>query len=74
MAIDVVCDIRHRFGPARDQGMRPTCLAFAVSDAHAERYASHGPHSHASLLSITHSGGLAAPRRSPPASPRCSRL
>jgi hypothetical protein len=35
MAIDVVCDIRHRFGPARDQGMRPTCLAFAVSDAHA---------------------------------------
>ena len=35
MAIDVVCDIRHRFGPARDQGARPTCLAFAVSDAHA---------------------------------------
>jgi hypothetical protein len=35
MAIDVVCDIRHRFGPARDQGARPTCLAFAMSDAHA---------------------------------------
>ena len=35
MAIDVVCDIRHRFGPARDQGARPTCLAFAISDAHA---------------------------------------
>jgi hypothetical protein len=31
--------IRHnlcgRFGPARDQGGRPTCLAFAMSDAHA---------------------------------------
>jgi hypothetical protein len=35
MAIDILCDIRHRFGPARDQGARPTCLAFAVSDAHA---------------------------------------
>jgi hypothetical protein len=35
MAIDLVCDIRHRFGPARDQGLRPTCLAFAISDAHA---------------------------------------
>lgn len=35
MAIDVMCDIRHQFGPARDQGARPTCLAFAVSDAHA---------------------------------------
>lgn len=28
-------DLRHRLGPARDQGQRPTCLAFAVSDAHA---------------------------------------
>ncbi len=35
MAIDILCDISHRFGPARDQGSRPTCLAFAVSDAHA---------------------------------------
>jgi hypothetical protein len=35
MAIEVVCDLRHRFGPARDQGARPTCLAFAASDAHA---------------------------------------
>jgi hypothetical protein len=35
MAIDLVCDIRHRFGPARDQGARPTCLAFAISDARA---------------------------------------
>lgn len=35
MAIDTLCDIRHWFGPPRDQGARPTCLAFAVSDAHA---------------------------------------
>jgi hypothetical protein len=28
-------DLRPLFGPARDQGARPTCLAFAASDAHA---------------------------------------
>lgn len=28
-------DLRGRFGPARDQGARETCLAFATSDAHA---------------------------------------
>ena len=28
-------DLRGRFGSARDQGARPTCLAFAASDAHA---------------------------------------
>jgi hypothetical protein len=28
-------DLRHLFGPIRDQGQRPTCLAFAVSDVHA---------------------------------------
>lgn len=33
--IDIVCDLRPLFGPARDQGARPTCLAFAASDAHA---------------------------------------
>jgi hypothetical protein len=32
---DVTCDLRARFGPVRDQGARPTCLAFATSDAHA---------------------------------------
>lgn len=31
--IDV--DLRGRFGPVRDQGRRPTCLAFAASDSHA---------------------------------------
>lgn len=28
-------DLRSRFGPARDQGARATCLAFAMSDTHA---------------------------------------
>ena len=28
-------DLRSRFGAARDQGARPTCLAFAASDTHA---------------------------------------
>ncbi len=34
-AITVRRDLRGRFGPARDQGGRETCLAFALSDAHA---------------------------------------
>jgi hypothetical protein len=33
--ITVRYDLRSRFGPARDQGGRQTCLAFAMSDAHA---------------------------------------
>lgn len=33
MAIQV--DLRDQFGPVRDQGERPTCMAFAASDAHA---------------------------------------
>ncbi|RTM05515.1 MAG: peptidase C1 [Hyphomicrobiales bacterium] len=28
-------DLRASFGPARNQGARPTCLAFAASDTHA---------------------------------------
>jgi Papain family cysteine protease len=35
MAVEVYHDLRNLFGPARDQGARPTCLAFAASDAHA---------------------------------------
>jgi Papain family cysteine protease len=34
-AITIRHDLRGRFGPARDQGGRATCLAFAMSDAHA---------------------------------------
>jgi hypothetical protein len=35
MAITVISDLRSEFGPARDQGSRPTCMAFAGSDTHA---------------------------------------
>lgn len=34
-AITVYHDLRGLFGPARDQAGRETCLAFALSDAHA---------------------------------------
>ena len=34
-AIKVFIDLRRQFGPARNQGPRPTCMAFAASDAHA---------------------------------------
>lgn len=33
--LDVQVDLRGQFGPVRDQGARPTCLAFAASDTHA---------------------------------------
>jgi hypothetical protein len=33
--IVVSVDLRSEFGPVRDQGPRPTCLAFAASDVHA---------------------------------------
>ena len=35
MSIAVTKDLRAQFGPARDQDPRPTCMAFAASDAHA---------------------------------------
>lgn len=35
MSVTVAVDLRSQFGPVRDQGARPTCLAFAASDAHA---------------------------------------
>lgn len=35
MAVDVLVDLRPQFGSVRDQGSRPTCMAFAASDAHA---------------------------------------
>lgn len=33
--IKTIVDLRSKFGTARDQDPRPTCLAFAASDAHA---------------------------------------
>ena len=35
LTLDVKVDLRDQFGPVRDQGARPTCLAFATSDSHA---------------------------------------
>jgi hypothetical protein len=35
MTLCAIVDLRDLFGPVRDQGARPTCLAFAASDAHA---------------------------------------
>jgi Papain family cysteine protease len=35
MTVEVYRSLRNLFGPVRDQGARPTCLAFAASDAHA---------------------------------------
>lgn len=35
MSVTVVVDLRNRFGAARDQGGRPTCMAFATSDTHS---------------------------------------
>lgn len=34
MTVNCVCDLRELFGAIRDQGDRPTCTAFATSDAH----------------------------------------
>ncbi len=35
MTVTIACDLRHMLGPARDQGTRLTCMAFAASDTHA---------------------------------------
>lgn len=35
MTVEIVKDLRGAFGLARDQDPRPTCMAFAASDAHA---------------------------------------
>lgn len=41
--ITVTVDLRASFGAARNQGARPTCLAFAASDAHAALRAGWAP-------------------------------
>jgi hypothetical protein len=41
--VDVTIDLRGQFGPARDQGQRPTCMAFAASDAHSAARSSLDP-------------------------------
>ena len=39
MTLTILTDMRPALGPVRDQGRRPTCLAFAASDVH--RHARH---------------------------------
>ncbi len=36
LTVSIQHDLRPALGPVRDQGQRPTCLAFAASDAHAQ--------------------------------------
>lgn len=48
MAIMALRDLRPQLGPARNQGSRPTCIAFAFSDGHA------AARKHPTPLSIEH--------------------
>ena len=48
--INAVIDHSSRFGAARDQGRRPTCLAFAASDGHADHRGSGSTHLSADYL------------------------
>jgi Papain family cysteine protease len=43
VTVTILADLRSQFGPVRDQGARPTCLAFAASDAHAALRAGWAP-------------------------------
>lgn len=36
--MNIITDLRSRFGGVRDQGQRPTCLAMSTSDLHGCRY------------------------------------
>ena len=35
MGIDITVNLRYQFGQTRNQGVRPTCMAFAASDTHS---------------------------------------
>lgn len=45
MSVTILRDLRATFAQTRDQGCRPTCLAFAVSDAHAASFSPFRPFS-----------------------------
>ncbi len=40
-SVVIQCDLRVAFGTARHQGARPTCLVFALSDAHSAARGAH---------------------------------
>ena len=42
MTVAVACTIEDHFGPVRDQGLRPTCLAFALSALNQHASSAHG--------------------------------
>lgn len=48
MSPTILCDLRQSFGAIRNQGSRPTCIAFATSDAHAAARGTFAP------LSVEH--------------------
>src|SRR5262249_45882264 len=62
MTIKIKKDLRHLFGPVRDQGQRPTCLAFAASDAHAALRGAWAPLSCEYAFFCARTGGGRAPQ------------
>ncbi len=63
-------DMRSLFGPSRNQGPRPTCMAFAASDTHAALRTGWPPLS-CDTPSIKLSDGRAARRTREPCCRRC---
>jgi hypothetical protein len=62
LSINIAVDLRTNFGDARNQGARPTCMAFAASDTHSF------VHGTTEFLSAE-SAHYSARRRSPPLNP-----
>lgn len=68
MSLSITTDLRDQLGPVRDQKKRPTCLAFAASDAHQhaqghdEEFSSEWLYYHAvSLAGWAHDEGSTIP-------------
>lgn len=62
MGVEVLCDLREAFGQARNQGSRPTCIAFSLSDAHA---AARGPYQELSAEYLYYQAVQRTPDRNP---------
>jgi hypothetical protein len=62
LSIQIAVDLRTNFGGARNQGSRPTCMAFAASDTHSF------VHGTTDFLSAEYAH-YSARRRSPPLNP-----
>jgi hypothetical protein len=68
--ITAAVDLRSLFGTARNQGSRPTCLAFAASDTHAALRSGWVPLS-CEYAFYQAQGGRAARRARAPCCRRC---